>query len=216
MLPAMPRSVGSRPTESPPNVLCPWHNRQPATPIPQPQYLAYPDQYRPDLLENAHFNPVLEGPVDGVVVSEFLWPPIPVAPSAHPKDDAVQDAPGINPLATCILGRDHFQNDRMNLIPEIVRDLPYAWQGLALSHHHPPPDIFSILIQPDVSPSLFEIVSYWSFELELCGGSSSRQIAPRQLVLDRQNQLSVRPRSPRHPSARCTTWTYVAAHLRQG
>ena len=41
----------------------------------------------------------------------------------------------MNPLAARRLGRVHFQNGRMNLIPKIVRNFPYRCEGLALSHH---------------------------------------------------------------------------------
>ena len=48
------------------------------------------------------------------------------------------------------------RGDRVNLFPEIVRDLPCSRQCFALSRHHPAPHIFFPILTQLVSPPPFQ------------------------------------------------------------
>ena len=137
LLPALPRSVGWRRVPPPQTGLAHGAVSRLPFPVHRSQFLALLNQHRPDALQNAEFNPALEGLMDGAVVSQFPGQAVPVATGAHPEYDAVQDSPRLNALAPRGLGRVHLQNGWLNPFPQIIRDFPYRWQSLARSLRWP-------------------------------------------------------------------------------
>ena len=83
-------------------------------------------QNSPDAFQHSKLHPALEGPVDSAVVSQFPGQTVPLAATAHPEDDAVQHPPGVGAFAPRTPGRVHIQDHRVNLLPQMVGNLPDA------------------------------------------------------------------------------------------
>ena len=138
LLPALPRSVGLRPMAPPKTGLAHGAVRRLPFPVHSAQFFTALHQNSPDALQHSKLHPALEGPVDSAVVSQFPGQTVPLAATAHPEDDAVQHPPGVGAFAPRTLGRVLSKITGVNLLPEMVGNLPNRRQSFVLSHRPPP------------------------------------------------------------------------------
>src|SRR3954447_13558716 len=87
-VPFLPRSVGFLPVFFPPEPGLAQHRvgRLPL-PLHPAEFVALGDQHRPDLLEDAPFDPPLEPVVDRALGAEPLGELVPLATASHPEED---------------------------------------------------------------------------------------------------------------------------------
>src|SRR3954468_23363342 len=132
LVPFLPRSVGFLPVFFPPEPGLAQHRvgRLPL-PLHPAELITLGDQDRPDLLEDAPFDPPLEPVVDRALGAESLGQLVPLAAAAHPEDDRVEHLPPVgDPASGGLLGPELLE-DRLDPSPEFVGDLPDRSQGLA-------------------------------------------------------------------------------------
>jgi hypothetical protein len=131
-VPFLPRSVGFLPVFFPPEPGLAQHRvgRLPL-PLHPAEFVALGDQDRPDLLEDAAFDPALEPIVDGALGAEAFGELVPLATASHPEDDRVDHLPPVgDPPARGLLGPELLE-DRLDPSPELVGDFPDGAQGFA-------------------------------------------------------------------------------------
>src|SRR3954447_9659527 len=124
-VPFLPRSVGFLPVFFPPEPGLAQHRvgRLPL-PLHPAEFVTLGDQHRPDLLEDAPFDPPLEPVVDRALGAEPLGELVPLAAAAHPEDDRVEHLPPEGMAATGRLLGPEFLKDRFDPLPQLVGDLP--------------------------------------------------------------------------------------------
>ena len=71
----------------------------------QPEVVAFGDQLRPDQFKELQLDPALKGPMDRGLIAVDFRDPVPLAAGANPKDNAIQDAPGVGTFPPGRTGR---------------------------------------------------------------------------------------------------------------
>src|SRR5512135_1236876 len=132
LVPCFPRSVGLLPVFSPPEAGLAQHRvgRLPL-PLHAAEFVTLGDQHRPDPGEDTPLNPPLEPLVDGTLGAEPLGQLAPLAAAAHPEDDPIEHLPPVGDLAPGGFLGPELPQDRLDLLPELVRDLPDCSQRRA-------------------------------------------------------------------------------------
>src|SRR3954469_18058684 len=132
LVPFLPRSVGFLPVFFPPEPGLAQHRvgRLPL-PLHPAEFVALLDQHRPDLLEDAAFDPALEPVEDRALGAEPLRELAPLAAAAHPEDDPIEHLPPVGDVSAGGLLGPELLEDRLDPPPEFVGDLPDGAQGLA-------------------------------------------------------------------------------------
>src|SRR3954467_8200336 len=132
LVPFLPRSVGFLPVFFPPEPGLAQH-RVGTLPLPlhAAEFVALGDQHRPDLLEDAAFDPTLEPVVDRALGAEPFGELVPLAAAPHPEEDRVEHRPPVGDLPPGGLPGPELLEDRLDPPPEFVGDLPDRPQRLA-------------------------------------------------------------------------------------
>src|SRR3954447_14785947 len=132
LVPCFPRSVGFLPVFFPPEPGLAQHRvgRLPR-PLHPAEFITLGDQDRPDLLEDAAFDPPLEPVVDGALGAVPLGQLVPLAAAPHPEDDRVEHLPPVGDAASGRLPGPEFLEDRLDPPPQLVGRLPDRTQRLA-------------------------------------------------------------------------------------
>src|SRR5512135_2657135 len=132
LVPFFPRSVGFLPVFFPPEAGLAQHRvgRLPL-PLHAAEFVTLGDQHRPDPGEDTPLNPPLEPLVDGTLGAEPLGQLAPLAAAAHPEDDPIEHLPPVGDLAPGGFLGPELPQDRLDLLPELVRDLPDCSQRRA-------------------------------------------------------------------------------------
>ncbi len=121
--PLFPRSVGWRPTKSPPIRALPIAASA-ACHCQSTPFVTRLDQHGPEARQDAALAPRLEVPVPRAVVAKLRGPLMPLAASAQTEDDAIQHPAQIDPPMPLGLGRVALVEDRLDDRPYIVRNFP--------------------------------------------------------------------------------------------
>jgi hypothetical protein len=123
--------VGFLPVFSPPEPGLAQHRvgRLPL-PLHPAEFVALGDQDGPDLLEDTSGDPPLEPVVDGALGAEALGQLVPLASAAEAEDDRVEHLPPVgDPAPGRFLGPEVLE-ERLDLQPQGIGDLPDRPQGL--------------------------------------------------------------------------------------
>jgi hypothetical protein len=124
LVPRLPRSVGLGPVFFPPEPgLAQAAVHRLPLPVGTPQFLAFPQQYRPQLVEQIVGHKALKPAMHRTVVAKDLGQLIPLAAGAQPEDDPIQGPAQIDPRPAgrrrWVIGRQ----DRLQLIPDRIGDV---------------------------------------------------------------------------------------------
>ena len=93
-------------------------------PLHPTEFVTLGDQHRPDLLEDAPGGPPLEPVVDRALGTEPLGELVPLASAPHPEEDRVEHLPPEGMASARGLLGPEFLEDRFDLRPQLVGDLP--------------------------------------------------------------------------------------------
>ncbi len=99
-------------------------------PLHPAEFVARGDQQGPDPLEDAPLDPPLEPAVDRALGPVPLRQPLPLAPAPHPEDDPVEHLPPVGGVAPGGLAGPELLEERLDPLPQLIRDLPDRAQGL--------------------------------------------------------------------------------------
>jgi hypothetical protein len=72
------------------------------------------------VVEDATFDPALEGAMDGTIVGVRGWEVVPLTAGAQPKDDGVEGGPLVDALAATRLGWVVLGQDGIDTHPQLV------------------------------------------------------------------------------------------------
>ena len=163
LAPSLPRSVGLRPIAPPPNALFPWSNRPTAIPSLRRPIPGILRSGQPRCHPVPHALPNAEGPVDGAVIPQFLGQVVPLAGTAHTKDDPFQHLALVHPLRPFALGgsnskiigsiRSHRPSDISHIVGRVSL-FPIIHHHMRFPYLNRTPYVFSLSDQ-----SCFEIVT---------------------------------------------------------
>ncbi len=73
------------------------------------------------VIKESQANPELEGPMDRTVIGKLAGQLIPLGAAAQAGNDRIQGRPGVNVLAPSALGRVIFVQQRLDLLPQVLR-----------------------------------------------------------------------------------------------
>ncbi len=103
-------------------------------PVHTSQLFTFLNHDRPHLVQHTRFYPSLKSTMDGTIVTKSLGQMVPLATTTQAKDNSVKDWPWVDPLATSGFGRVSLQDNWLNFLPQIVRNLPNSFQRLSFPH----------------------------------------------------------------------------------
>ena len=107
-------------------------------PVHGPQFIAPGLDPFPNAGVQPNALPPLKGAVDRAVVSERLGQLVPLASRAQPKDDPVEHLPGVCSLTSPVFRRVKLPDQRLDLLPKVVRYFPNGVQVPLLLHGSAP------------------------------------------------------------------------------